>query len=163
VFVASKVWAVFAASGVVLGAAYMLSLYQRTMFGRIENPKNERLLDLDMREFVTFAPLLVLAVWMGLYPAPILRRLDTSVAHIMARVNPQYAQAYAMDCGGGALSPAALAGTPPGGSPASAAPAAAGAQPGTTAGTTPASTSSFLVATPCGPDGKPLPNSGAPR
>jgi NADH-quinone oxidoreductase subunit M len=163
VFVASKVWAVFAASGVVLGAAYMLSLYQRTMFGRIDNPKNERLLDLDMREFVTFAPLLVLAVWMGLYPAPFLRRLDTSVAHIMERVNPQYAQAYAMDCGGGALSPAALAGTPPGGSPASAAPAAAAAQAGTTAGTAPASMSSFLVATPCGPDGKPLPASGAPR
>jgi NADH-quinone oxidoreductase subunit M len=144
VFVASKVWAVFAASGVVLGAAYMLSLYQRTMFGRIDNPKNERLLDLDMREFVTFAPLLVLAVWIGLYPAPFLRRLDTSVAHIMARVNPQYAQAYA-DCGGGPVL------------------AAAAAQAGTTAGTAPASMSSFLVATPCGPDGKPLPASGAPR
>ena len=44
VFVASKVWAAFAASGIVLGAAYMLYLYQRTMFGKIENPKNERLL-----------------------------------------------------------------------------------------------------------------------
>ena len=57
VFVASKMWAAFAASGVVLGAAYMLYLYQRTMFGKIENPKNERLLDLSHREFVTFAPL----------------------------------------------------------------------------------------------------------
>ena len=47
VFVASKMWAAFAASGVVLGAAYMLYLYQRTMFGKIENPKNERLLDLS--------------------------------------------------------------------------------------------------------------------
>src|SRR5207342_92598 len=46
VFVANKMWAVVAASGVVLGAAYMLSLYQRTMFGRIENPKNEKLADL---------------------------------------------------------------------------------------------------------------------
>ena len=43
VFVASKLWAAFAASGIVLGAAYMLYLYQRTMFGKIENPKNERL------------------------------------------------------------------------------------------------------------------------
>ena len=67
VFVASKVWAAFAASGVVLGAAYMLYLYQRTMFGKIENPKNETLLDLSHREFATFAPLLILAVWMGLY------------------------------------------------------------------------------------------------
>jgi NADH-quinone oxidoreductase subunit M len=91
VFVANKLWAVAAASGVVLGAAYMLSLYQRTMFGKIENPKNERLLDLSHREFATFLPLLILAVWMGLYPAPFLRRLDTSVQRIVARVNPQYA------------------------------------------------------------------------
>src|SRR4051794_37144735 len=98
VFVASKVWAAFAASGVVLGAAYMLYLYQRTMFGKIENPKNERLFDLSHREFVTFAPLIVLAVWMGLYPSPFLRRLESSVNHIVVRVNPQYAAA----CGGGA-------------------------------------------------------------
>jgi hypothetical protein len=93
VFVASKVWALFAASGIVLGAAYMLYLYQRTMFGKVENPKNEALLDLDHREFATFAPLLILAVWIGLYPAPFLRRLETSVQHIMSRVNPQYATA----------------------------------------------------------------------
>src|SRR5688572_12831370 len=92
VFVASKLWAAFAASGVVLGAAYMLFLYQRTMFGKIENPKNEKLLDLSGREFATFAPLLVLAVWIGLYPAPFLRRLDTSVQRVVARVSPQYEQ-----------------------------------------------------------------------
>src|SRR5215813_14143943 len=91
VFVTSKMWAAFAASGVVLGAAYMLYLYQRTMFGKVENPKNEGLLDLNQREFATFAPLLVLAVWMGLYPSPFLRRLETSVQHVVARVNPQYA------------------------------------------------------------------------
>src|SRR5436189_1003999 len=83
----SKMWAAFAASGVVLGAAYMLYLYQRTMFGKIENPKNERLFDLSHREFVTFAPLIVLAVWMGLYPAPFLRRIESSVNHIVVRVN----------------------------------------------------------------------------
>jgi NADH-quinone oxidoreductase subunit M len=95
VFVASKTWAAFAASGVVLGAAYMLYLYQRTMFGKVENPKNERLLDLSNREFATFAPLLVLAVWMGIYPAPFLRRLEMSVQHIILRVSPQYAAKYA--------------------------------------------------------------------
>jgi NADH-quinone oxidoreductase subunit M len=91
VFVYSKLWAAFAASGVVLGAAYMLYLYQRTMFGKVENPKNEGLLDLSHREFATFAPLLILAVWIGLYPAPLLRRLETSVQHVVARVNPLYA------------------------------------------------------------------------
>ena len=63
VFVHSRMWAAFAASGIVLGAAYMLWLYQRTMFGKVENPKNEKLADLDLREFATYAPLLVLAVW----------------------------------------------------------------------------------------------------
>jgi NADH-quinone oxidoreductase subunit M len=104
-FTYSKMWAAFAASGVVLGAAYMLYLYQRTMFGKIENPKNEHLLDLNHREFATFAPLIILAVWIGLYPSPFLRRLESSVNHIMVRVNSQYAQA----CGGGAVAPAALA------------------------------------------------------
>jgi NADH-quinone oxidoreductase subunit M len=90
VFVASKLWAAVAASGIVLGAAYMLWLYQRTMFGKIENPKNEHLLDLNVREFATFAPLLILAVWIGLYPEPFLRRLDSSVDRVIARVSPQY-------------------------------------------------------------------------
>jgi NADH-quinone oxidoreductase subunit M len=98
VFVVSKVWAAFAASGVVLGAAYMLYLYQRTMFGKIENPKNERLLDMGQREFATFAPLLILAVWMGIYPTPFLRRLEKSVQHIVERVSPQYAQIYLANC-----------------------------------------------------------------
>jgi NADH-quinone oxidoreductase subunit M len=96
--VASKVWAAFAASGVVLGAAYMLYLYQRTMFGKVDNPKNERLLDLSQREFATFAPLLVLAVWMGIYPAPFLTRLETSVRHIVSRVSPEYEAKYVANC-----------------------------------------------------------------
>ena len=132
VFVASKVWAAFAASGVVLGAAYMLYLYQRTMFGKIENPKNERLLDLSQREFATFAPLLILAVWMGIYPAPFLRRLEKSVQHIVERVSPQYAQAYLANCDP----------TPP---PVTAAVVAAN----------PAA--QFLAAAPCDANGNPLP------
>jgi NADH-quinone oxidoreductase subunit M len=102
VFVANKIWAAFAASGVVLGAAYMLWLYQRTMFGKIENPKNERLLDLNFREFATFAPLLILAFWIGLYPKPFLDRLETSVSRVVARVNPQYRNAPTAALGAGA-------------------------------------------------------------
>ncbi len=101
VFVANRMWAAFAASGLVLGAAYMLWLYQRTMFGKIENPKNENLLDLNLREFATFAPLIILAVWIGLYPAPFLTRLEPTVRAVVARVNPAYAAAAkaAADCG----------------------------------------------------------------
>jgi NADH-quinone oxidoreductase subunit M len=148
VFVASTMWAAFAASGVVLGAAYMLYLYQRTMFGKIENPKNERLLDLGGREFATFAPLIILAVWIGLYPKPFLDRLDTSVHRVIARVSPQYTQ-LAADCG--ATSPAVVAG---GLAPAPPTPELLAAN----------SAARFLAAAPCGPDGKPLqPRTGAPR
>jgi NADH-quinone oxidoreductase subunit M len=90
VFVANRIWAAFAASGVVLGAAYMLWLYQRTMFGKIENPKNEGLQDLSFREFATYAPLLILAVWIGLYPKPFIDRLQTSVDRVVVRINPEY-------------------------------------------------------------------------
>jgi NADH-quinone oxidoreductase subunit M len=90
VFVVSKIWAAVAASGIVLGAAYMLWLYQRTMFGKIENPKNEKLADLNLREFATFAPLLVLAVWIGIYPKPFLEFLDGPVTRVIARVNSTY-------------------------------------------------------------------------
>jgi hypothetical protein len=112
----------------------MLYLYQRTMFGKIENPKNEALADLSHREFATFAPLLILAVWMGLFPSPFLRRLDTSVQHIIARVSPQYAAQYATQ--NATTKSAADCATP---APAAANPAA-----------------KFLEALPCGPDGKPL-------
>ena len=96
VFVANKLWAVVAASGIVLGAAYMLWLYQRTSSARSRTRQNERLPDLSVREFATFAPLIVLAVWIGLYPKPFIEMLDTSVSRVVARVAPQHLAAA--DC-----------------------------------------------------------------
>jgi len=104
-FTANLWWAVAAGSGVVLGAAYMLWLYQRTMFGKIENPKNEKLLDLSFREFLTFAPLIILAVWIGIYPTPFLERISPTVKTVIARLDKSYAApalakaANPKDCG----------------------------------------------------------------
>jgi len=95
VFVVDKMWAAVAATGIVLGAAYMLWLFQRTMFGKVENPKNEHLPDLSWREIATFVPLLILAFWIGLYPTPFLERLETSVNAVVARVNPSALPAMA--------------------------------------------------------------------
>jgi NADH-quinone oxidoreductase subunit M len=95
VFVVNKTWAAIAASGIVLGAAYMLWLYQRTMFGRVDNPANRSLRDLNGRELAMFLPLIALAVWIGLYPSPLLRRLETSVARVVVRVNAAYGPALA--------------------------------------------------------------------
>ena len=117
VFVVNKMWAGVAAAGIVLGAAYMLWLYQRTMFGKIDNPANASLSDLSLREVVVFAPLLVLAFWIGLYPAPFLRRLETSVGRVVARVNSVYAPVVAQgaDCKTAApVPPPPVAGMPPG-------------------------------------------------
>jgi NADH-quinone oxidoreductase subunit M len=63
-------WAFSAATGIVLGAAYLLWLYQRVFFGEVTNPANASLPDLSMREQLTLAPLVVMALWIGLYPRP---------------------------------------------------------------------------------------------
>ena len=61
-FEANWVWAAFATVGIILGAAYMLWLYQRTMFGKVENPKNEGLADVGVREPVLPAFELIAAI-----------------------------------------------------------------------------------------------------
>ena len=110
IFAVNMMWAGVAAAGIVLGAAYMLWLYQRTMFGKVENPKNEALADVGFREFALFVPLIILAVWIGLYPKPFLDRLNTSVNRVVARVSPEYAKGQlAADC---ATPPSPAAATP---------------------------------------------------
>ncbi len=83
-------WAAWGVIGVVLGAAYLLWLYQRVMFGNVTNPANEHLPDLNWREYATLVPLIVLAFWLGIYPSPIFRVLDTPVQRIVQVVNPGY-------------------------------------------------------------------------
>src|SRR5881296_1476381 len=85
-------WAVAAGAGIVLGAAYMLWLYQRTMLGKIENPANEKLIDMNLRELATLVPLIIVAFWIGLYPAPFFRVLDKPVNNLVLKVRPDYFQ-----------------------------------------------------------------------
>ena len=89
-FEANWHWAAWAVTGIVLGAAYMLWLYQRTMFGPCENPKNQVLKDLNLREIMTLVPLIVWAFWIGLYPKPFFNVLDKPVTAIVQRVNPDF-------------------------------------------------------------------------
>ena len=76
-----------AATGVILAAVYLLWMYERVMFGPVTNEKNKGLRDLSPREFWTLAPVIALIIWIGVFPNPFLRRLDTSSAELMARVN----------------------------------------------------------------------------
>jgi NADH-quinone oxidoreductase subunit M len=84
--VGGKFWVVCAVFGIVLGAAYMLWLYQRTMFGKLDNPENARLQDLDLREVMTLVPIVVLCFWIGLYPKPFFDILDRPIADLAARL-----------------------------------------------------------------------------
>ncbi len=76
----------FAVSGVVLGAVYMLWMYQRVIFGPLKNKENEKLTDLSGREVAFFVPLIVLMFVMGLYPKPLLTCMEKSVEVTLARV-----------------------------------------------------------------------------
>ena len=92
-FPVSWLWTAVAATGIVLGAGYMLWLYQRVMFGKIVNPANESLKDLTVREFATFLPLIVLAFWIGIFPKPFLALIDKPVEKIIRIVNPAHFEA----------------------------------------------------------------------
>ncbi len=82
----SWVWALFAATGIVLGAAYMLWLYQRVFFGELSNEKNKDLPDLNRREQWTLIPLVIIAFWIGLYPKPFFDRMAPTVDRVLERV-----------------------------------------------------------------------------
>ena len=86
-FMANHYWAAWAVPGVVLAAAYLLWLYQRVFFGKVENPKNEKLLDLSKRELATFLPLVAVALWIGLYPKPFFQILDQPVTALVEQIN----------------------------------------------------------------------------
>jgi len=89
-FMENKAWAAWAVPGVILAAAYLLWLYQRVFFGKVENPKNEKLLDLSGRELATLIPLVIIAFWIGLYPKPFFQILSTPVNNLVATVRPDY-------------------------------------------------------------------------
>ena len=74
-----------AATGMILGAAYMLLLYRRIAFGRITRDDLRALLDLSPREYAIFVPLVLLTLWMGVYPQSFLSFFTASVAGLVER------------------------------------------------------------------------------
>src|SRR5690242_9055814 len=85
-------WVIFSVSGVILGAAYLLWLYQRTMLGQVTNGRNLHLPDMSVREVAIFLPLIAWAIWIGVYPKPYFDLLEKPVQQIVERVRPGYYQ-----------------------------------------------------------------------
>jgi NADH-quinone oxidoreductase subunit M len=75
-----------AASGVVLGAAYMLWMYERVMFGEVTNEKNLAMKDVTPRELAVLLPLVALAIVMGVYPKPFFDTMHASVEQTLSRI-----------------------------------------------------------------------------
>ena len=89
-FEANPVWAGWAGLGIILNAGYMLWLYQRMFFGEIENEKNRLLPDLSGREWAYMLPLVVMSLWIGIYPGPFLRYIEKPVNSVVRQVRPAY-------------------------------------------------------------------------
>ena len=81
--------AVLAATGLILGACYMLWLYRRVVFGRAEKPEILELKALSSREFLIFVPLTVFVLWFGVYPSTLLDIMELAVSDMLGQIGPQ--------------------------------------------------------------------------
>lgn len=86
-FANHKLVTAVAIPGAILAAAYMLRMLQRVIWGGVNNPSHEGLMDLNTREIVTLAPFLVFVFWIGLAPGPFLSVMHSTVHHLLAQVN----------------------------------------------------------------------------
>ncbi len=87
--------AVVATTGIILGAAYMLWMFQRVMFGPISKVNTE-MSDMNTREVLTFVPLILAAFWIGLYPKPLMEVMDAPVKKLVEQVQPGFHAAEAL-------------------------------------------------------------------
>ncbi len=88
--------AAFIALGVILGAAYMLYLYRRIIFGKLTKDNLMQIMDMSPREILVFAPLIILTLWMGIYPPVFLDFMHVSVQNLIDHVEAAQAAAEAM-------------------------------------------------------------------
>ncbi len=87
VFQVNSVVAAVLLLGVILSASYMLYLYRRVVFGALQKDELKKILDINRREWLVFAPLLVLTLWMGIYPTSFLDFIHVSAANLIDHVH----------------------------------------------------------------------------
>jgi len=90
-FQVDRTLAVFATTGIIFAAVYLLWMYQRVIFGVITNEANRRLPDLSAREWAILLPILLLIVWIGVYPASFTGMTEASVEALIAQVQAKAA------------------------------------------------------------------------
>jgi len=83
----SYVFTIVGAAGVIFAAVYLLWMFQRVMFGTIENPNNHSLKDINKREWLSFVPIVVFIVWIGIYPRTFLNVSEQSTRALVNKVH----------------------------------------------------------------------------
>jgi NADH-quinone oxidoreductase subunit M len=87
---------VIAATSVIIAAAYLLWAVQRILFNPLDKPENEHVPDLNRRELLLLAPLIIGIFWLGAYPAPVLRRMQPAAEAFVRNVEARSAQMSAL-------------------------------------------------------------------
>ncbi len=87
-----KILAGIAATGVIFAAVYMLFLFQKVMFGPLQNPKNKNLKDVSGREIAYLLPMVVMAFWLGMYPHTFLSDIDPAVGNVLTQFKNKWAE-----------------------------------------------------------------------
>lgn len=75
----SPIMTILAGTSIIIGAIYMLAVYKKSFFGPITNEANKTLKDLDAKETWSLVPLVLIVIWLGIYPKPVLEPIDNSV------------------------------------------------------------------------------------
>ncbi len=79
----SHIATLLAGTAIIVGAIYMLSSYKRAFFGEVTNEANRKLPDVNSRELLALIPLTIIAVWLGVYPKPLLEPINNSVKSVV--------------------------------------------------------------------------------
>jgi NADH-quinone oxidoreductase subunit M len=88
-FRTEPIFALISTTAVIISAAYLLWAIQRILFNPLDKPENEHIPDVNRRELAVMIPLIACIVWLGVYPAPVLRRMEGAATRFVARVSGQ--------------------------------------------------------------------------
>jgi NADH-quinone oxidoreductase subunit M len=86
-FAKNRIYGSIAALGMILGAVYMLWMYQRVFFGKLANPANASISDIGRRERLILLPIILMMLWIGVYSGPFLRRMEASIQLVQQRID----------------------------------------------------------------------------
>jgi NADH-quinone oxidoreductase subunit M len=92
--------ALFATTGVILGATYMLYMYRRVVFGKLTKDDVKLMPDLGLREVAIFVPMVLIVIWMGIYPSSFTDITDASVTNLIDNYQQALTEADSVDVAG---------------------------------------------------------------